>query len=200
MKILFIEDRPSRQRQFLPNKEKDVKKLKLNPEIFMPEAEKCKEIIAQINNETYQFAMDLKLIIVHKSVLTTKGLAYLNLKCKERKIKLVCFSGGTSQVVFNKDDFEFLNLNSSDFYSEQLIPFLEKVAQNKENNLLEIINSQWKLSYMLLARQIIVSIGLEKDEDSKLRLETKLNQIRKVITVDNIDQLNKEITKNLIKR
>lgn len=200
MKILFLEDRPSRQKQFLPNKEKDVEKLKSISEIFMPEAVECKEIIAQVNNELYQFDdSDLQLIIVHKSALDTKGLTYLNKICKEKVIKLVCFSGGTSQVIFNNDDFDFLNLNSSDFYTERLIPFLEKVVAGEENNLLEITNTQWKLSYMLLARQIMESINLEEDEDSKLRLESKLEQIRKFAYIDDIEQLNKEITKNIIK-
>ena len=201
MKILFLEDRPSRQKQFLPNKEKDVERLKSMPKIFMPEAEKCKDIIAEINNGTYLLDdPDLQLIIVHKSELETEGFIYLDRICKKKAIKLVCFSGGTSQVVFNNDDFEFLNLNSSDFYSERLIPFLKKIINGKETCLLEIINTQWKLSYMLLARQILGSIDIEEDEDSKFRLETKLEQIRKTITVESIRQLNKEITKHIVKK
>lgn len=201
MKILFLEDRPSRQKQFLPNKEKDVEKLKSMSEIFMPEAVECKIIISQINNESYQFEdSKLQLIIAHKSALDTKGLAYLNFICRDKIIKLVCFSGGTSQVIYNNDDFEFLNLNSSDFYTERLIPFLEKVLAGEENNLLEITNAQWKLSYMLLARQILESINLEKDENSKLRLESKLEQIRKLVKIDDIEHLSKEITKNIIKK
>lgn len=201
MKILFLEDRPSRQKQFLPNKEKDVEKIKAMSEIFMPEAVECKIIISQINNESYQFEdSKLQLIIVHKSALDTKGLTYLNIICREKIVKLVCFSGGTSQVIYNNDDFEFLNLNSSDFYTERLIPFLEKVVAGEENNLLEITNAQWKLSYMLLARQILESINLEEDEDSKLRLESKLEQIRKLVNIDNIGHLSKEITKNILKK
>ncbi|MCC7331794.1 MAG: hypothetical protein IT232_04210 [Flavobacteriales bacterium] len=198
MKILFLEDRPSRQMQFFPNKEKDVEKLKSMSELFLPEAYKCKEIIDQINNKSYPFELSLKLIIAHKSALTTQGLAYLNEICKEKGIKLICFSGGTSQVIFNKDDFEFLNINSSDFYSERLIPFLEKVVQNDENNLLEIVNSQWELSYMLLARQIIASIEIEKDENSKYRLKRKLEQIKMMINIYDEDLLSKEISKKLL--
>lgn len=198
MKILFLEDRPSRQTQFFPNKEKDVEKLKSMSELFLPQALECKEIIAQINNKSFQFDLSLKLIIAHKSALTTEGLAYLNEICKEKGIKLICFSGGTSQVIFNKDDFEFLNINSSDFYSDRLIPFLEKVARDEENNLLEIINSQWELSYMLLARQIMGSIDLEEDEDSKYRLKRKLEQIKMMINIYDEDLLSKEISKKLL--
>lgn len=201
MKILFLEDRPSRQNQFMPNKEKDVEKLRSISELFMPEAVECKKIISQINNKSYQFEdSDLQLIIVHKSALDTKGLAYLNILCREKRIKLVCFSGGISQVVYNNDDFEFLNLNSSDFYTERLIPFLEKIVEGGENNLLEITNSQWNLSYMLLARQILESIKIEEDEDSKMRLESKLEQIRKLINIDNVENISTEITKNIIKK
>jgi hypothetical protein len=201
MKILFLEDRPSRQKQFLPNKEKDVEKIKSMSEIFMPEAVECKKIISQINNESYQFEdSKLQLIIVHKSALDTRGLTYLNIICREKTVKLVCFSGGTSQLIYNNDDFEFLNLNSSDFYTERLIPFLEKVVAGEENNLLEITNVKWKLSYMLLARQILENINIEEDEDSKLRLESKLEQIRKIVNIDNIEHLSKEITKNILKK
>ena len=144
----------------------------------------------------------MQLIIVHKSALDTKGLAYLNRICKERKLKLICFSGGTSQTILNNEEFDFINLNSSDFYTERLLPFLEKVVNNKEYNLLEITNTEWKLSYMLLARQIIGSIKMEEDEDSKFRLETKFAQIKKLIAINNddIEQLNNEITKTILKK
>jgi hypothetical protein len=201
MKILFLEDRPSRQKQFLPNKDKDVEKLKSISELFMPEAAMCKSIISEINSELYQFEnIDLQLIIVHKSALETKGMAYLNKICKEKKLKLICFSGGTSQIVFNNEEFEFLYLNSSDFYTERLIPFLEKAVIDKEYNLLEITSVQWKLSYLLLARQIFGSIKMEVDEDSKFRLETKLQQIRQLIDINDITQLDKEIAKNILKK
>jgi len=85
-------------------------------------------------------------------------------------------------------------------HDERLIPFLEKAIIDKEYNLLEITSVQWKLSYLLLARQIIGSIKMEDDEDSKLRLETKLQQIRQLIDINDITQLDKEIAKNILKK
>jgi hypothetical protein len=204
MKILFLEDRPSRQLQFLPNREKDVTQIRLLEGVNMPESNDCKEIIAQINQSNHNFEKDIKLIIVHKSALETRGLEFINNFCKEEKVKLVCFSGGISQLTYNNEDYEFLNINSTDFYTERLIPFLNNFIKGESKTLLELVNKEWKLSYMFLARQIIGSIALEKDEDAKFNLEDKLDKINNVLNFDftinseNIEDLNTEIKKRIL--
>ena len=55
MKILFLEDRPSRQIQFLPHGEKDVEKLSALEGVFMPKSKDCRDIIGQINQASYIF-------------------------------------------------------------------------------------------------------------------------------------------------
>ena len=204
MKILFLEDRPSRQLLFLPNKEKDVEHIRSLKSVYMPESNECKEIIAQINQNNYNFENSLKLIIVHKSALETRGLEYINNFCKNEKVKLVCFSGGISQLTYNNEDYEFLNINSSDFYTERLIPFLNGFIAEKSETLLELANKEWKLSYMLLARQIIGSIALENDEDVKFNLEDKLDKINNILSFnftinsENAEKLNTEIKKIIL--
>jgi len=197
MKILFLEDRPGRQKLFLPNKEKDVEKMQSLSGLVMPEG--CKEILAWINQGKYDFPKGLKLIIIHKSALETKGLIYLNDICKEEKIKLVCFSGGISQLVFNNEGVEMLNINSSDFYSERLIPFLERVTNEQPFHLLELANEQWELSYLCLARQIIGSLNIETDEDSKELLKEKLDRIEKILNFPlSENELNNRITRKIL--
>jgi hypothetical protein len=57
---------------------------------------------------------------------------------------------------------------------------------------------------MFLARQIIGSIALEKDEDAKFNLEDKLDKINNVLNFDftinseNIEDLNTEIKKRIL--
>lgn len=204
MKILFLEDRPSRQLLFLPNKQKDVEQIRSIESVYMPESNECKEIIAQINQNNHNFEKGLRLIIVHKSALETRGLEYINNFCKNEKVKLVCFSGGISQLTYNNEDYEFININSSDFYTERLVPFLNGFITEKSETLLELSNKEWKLSYMLLARQIIGSIALENNEDVKFNLEAKLDKINNILSFDftinseNTKKLNTEIKKIIL--
>jgi hypothetical protein len=204
MRILFLEDRPDRQKIFLPNKLKDVETIKSLGGLLMPEGEICKEIISLINQKTYEFDDELKLIIIHKSALKTSGLDYLNSICKTKKITLICFSGSISQLIYNNEDFEFININSIDFYTERLIPFLGRVINNQSEHVLELINDKWKLSYLFLARQIIGSLQLEIDADVKFDFQKKLEQIQAVLNVnysindENIDKINFEIKHTLL--
>jgi len=50
-KILILEDRPSRQRLFLPNREKDIETLLSISGLSIPLVVDCKKIIDEINNE-----------------------------------------------------------------------------------------------------------------------------------------------------
>lgn len=204
MKILFLEDRPSRQMQFLPQGENDVKRLMIQEEVFMPKSEMCREIISQINKASYSFNDKIEMIIVHKSSLNTKGLQYLSEFCKDNLVKLICFSGGTSQLIYTNERFEFMNMNSVDFYSERLIPFIESFIAGEFETILELVFDNFKLSYLLTARQIIGSIELEQDDDAKFFLQEKLNAISKVLNLEfevkreNLKRINVEIDKIIV--
>ena len=60
-KILNLENRPSRQRLFLPNREKDIETLLSISGLSIPLVVDCKKIIDEINNEHYLFKDTLKL-------------------------------------------------------------------------------------------------------------------------------------------
>lgn len=202
--ILFLEDRPSRQLINLPNKNKDVEVINSLKEVIMPISNECQNIIAQINQGEYVFDNQVRLIIVHKSALNTKGMLYIDKFCKSKNVKFVCFSGGVSQLSYSNDEYEFLNINSADFYTERLIPFIKRFIENKTESLLELVNLDWKLSYLFLARQLIGSKVMEKDEDSKYNFEEKLEKLAKILNLDfshsneQIEQLNIEIKKRII--
>ena len=202
--ILFLEDRPSRQLMYLPNKNQDVEVIKQLKEIFMPLGFDCQSIIDQINVGEYKFDQQLKLIIVHKSALNTKGLLYIDKFCKSNKVQFICYSGGISQIYYSHIEYEFLNINSTDFYTERLIPFLKNIIENKLDSLLDLVNKDWKISYLFLARQLLSNLTIEKDEDVLYNFETKLENISKILklnfalTNENIDRLNREIKKHII--
>ena len=201
MKILFLEDRPSRQRIFLPHKDKDVQILKNFGAVYMPESTECKKIISSLNNSDYIIDENVRLIIIHGSALDTRGLQYLNATCNKQRIKLICFGGGVGQQIYNNEGFEYLNINSSDFYNKQLIPFLERFIMNEDLTLLEITNVNWQLTYLFQARQIINSLNEEDDDDRKLMFQSKLEQLQEILKLDDIinaEKINLEINKHIL--
>lgn len=202
MKILFLEDRPSRQQLFLPNKADDVNIIKSLDDVFMPESNECKMILKEINKREYGFSASLKLIIVHKSALETSGLDYIDNYCKKNSVRFICFSGAISQIIYTNENYEFLNINSSDFYGDRLIPFLKSFISDNSQTVLELVNRDWKLSYLFLARQILYNMNIEEDEDSKFLFEEKLEGLSKILNLDieitDLKKLNKIINRKIL--
>lgn len=205
-KILFLEDRPERQKIFLPKGEEDVNILRDIQAVFLPELEECKTTILKINSQEYLFNYDLSLIILHESSLTTQGLNYLNKICREKRIELILFSGGISQTAFNNEEYNILYVNSSDLYTDTLISFLKKYINDDTTHLLELINPNWRISYWFLLRQLLNTKEIEEksrnpDLDRIYVLEDKIENASKILHLDslpNTDNLNKEIKKLLI--
>lgn len=181
MNVLFIEDRPFRREHFLPNGQKDIERMKSIKELIMPDGDESRKIISRINLKEYDFPDNPKLIIIHKTSLDTQGQSFVDSTCKSRKIDLVFFSGGISQLFYNSDGYNFLSMNSSDLYSDNLVCFLQRFCNNEQPHLLEITNKNWKLSYLYLARQLFDSLELEEDEDRQYAFNSKLDYIRKTV-------------------
>lgn len=202
MKILIIEDRPSRQQHFLPNN--DVETIRNLDGIFIPLGHECISIISQLNEGLFNFENTLKLIVIHKSALNTSGLIYIHENCKRMHVNLICFSGGISQTTFYNDDYEILEINSANLYTDRLIPFLKNVLNNTCESTLEVLSSDWRLSYLLLARQILYSLSIEKDDDAKYNFEEKLENISRTLNLNispellNLEMINTEINKRIL--
>ena len=179
-KILILEDRPSRQRLFLPNREKDIETLLSISGLSIPLAFDCKKIIDEINNEHYLFKDTLKLLIIHKSSINSKGLMYVYKACKDQCIKIIFFNGGISQLNYHNENLEFLNINSSDLYSARLIPFIRNFLQDKVDNLLELVYENWELTYLLQLRKLIHSRDSEI-EIYKNRFDNKIKMINQIL-------------------
>ena len=69
---------------YLPNKNKDVEVINSLKEVILPISNECQNIIAQINQGEYVFENQVRLIIVHKSALNTKGMLYIDKFCKSK--------------------------------------------------------------------------------------------------------------------
>lgn len=179
-KILILEDRPSRQRLFLPNREKDIETLLSISGLSIPLVDDCKKIIDEINNERYLFKDTLKLLIIHKSSINSKGLMYVYKECKDQCIKIIFFSGGIAQLNYHNENLEFLNINSSDLYSARLIPFIRNFLQDKVDNLLELVYENWELTYLLQLRKLIHSRDSEI-EIYKNRFDSKIKMINQIL-------------------
>jgi len=129
-KILILEDRPSRQRLFLPNREKDIETLLSISGLSIPLVDDCKKIIDEINNERYLFKDTLKLLIIHKSSINSKGLMYVYKACKDQCIKIIFFSGGIAQKVnFSDGDYKYRE-DAKTFQKEfYYVNFLDKIGE-----------------------------------------------------------------------
>ena len=202
-KILFLEDRTDRQVLFLPNGIEDLNTIKSIDNVIMPEPNTCKKIIEQINQQQFENIDEYNLIIVHRSILKNSGISFLNEKCKNKNIKLVFFSGGISQVFYNNTDLEQIFINSSDFYSERLIPFLYNFCQEENVSILELFHKNWKLSYMMLHRQLTQNLKITKVDNSdpysyyNITLD-RIREIEKIIGLSSADEINKLLKKEIL--
>ena len=197
--ILIIEDRPSRLKQHLSNGESDITRIKNISGISMPENENCKIIINAINSSTYEVTDNL--VIIHQSALSTRGLDHLNSECTKKDVSLILFSGGSSQTFFDSEPFILLSTSAGDLYSSRFIPFLDNYVKGESESILEIINSNWKISYWMLLRQLIDTVKLEENEDRLLEFKRRISSIEKLLNFDSskgIDVINLQIKKLIL--
>lgn len=192
MKILLIEDRIVRKELFL-----DRTKIDLSKYAFLKEntPEEYKQIKSSIKNGDLTYFKDYNLIITHKSAFTLNEQDLLSSIGKP----LVYFSGGISQSFYLEYPSPCLHINSSDFYSINLIEFLDyiKVTGEIETLILQF-GAKWKLNLLLNTRDKIKQLlykNLEKDlypEDFDAIFSDKLmTTIVSTQLKDDISQLQK---------
>jgi hypothetical protein len=199
MKAILIEDRPDRQKLFLSDIENGIEHLRNISNLTMPIGQDCRDIIASINDENFN-ADDLNLIMVHKSSLTSVGINYLN-KLSKEKVTLVFFSGNIDQLIYDNQNIECLHINSKDFYSSRLIPFIKDFINDMKPHILELKNKDWKLSYFFLLRQLFQNRLIENDYDEKQAIALRIEKIKSILDInekedtDILDFISKETEK-----
>ncbi len=191
--IILIEDRPGRQSQFLDDTQ--FRTLSEKPFLSMPIEESCRTMIEDINSNNTSALLKYSLIIIHRSSLNRTGLKTLDDLCKAQKIDLILFSGGLSQLIYAREKYQSLSLNSKEFYNNHLISFLDKYSQEKSTSLLELVyHSNWKLELLMRHRLLITKENLEEDDYVKVLLEEEIKQIEKITGISP-DKVNSEIDK-----
>lgn len=150
MKILLIEDRPTRQHNFTHN-------LKINLNDFSILKNVCggdefhffKE---KISNQI-SFFDDYSIILVHRSALTADERISLIEYVNDKSKILVLFSGGISSTLIQKiGKGKLLTINSKDFYSDNLVLFLKNLGKE----ILELaFGTHWELNLLIGAHEKI---------------------------------------------
>jgi len=170
-KILLIEDRKERQQRFIHQTN-----INLNNYIDILENIIDKgydDIYDEFKNGKFNFH-DYIMVIVHKSAFngdTQKIIYSIENECKSRAIPLVFFSGGITANYYEEEkNFKKLELNSKDFYSQNLQMFLEKYRKNREIELLILsYGKKWKLDIVLnCIEKINIFIETHKNEEDIL--------------------------------
>ena len=204
--ILFLEDRTDRQSRFLPNGVDDLSLIKTIGNLHMPDPNGCKQIVEEINKQEYKFNSidrDIKIVLVHRTLLKNSGISFLNQTAKNTQLKLVFFSGGISQVHYNNDGFEQIFLNSTELYSELLIHFLFNFSSDFSTSILELFHKNWRLSYMMLYRQLSQNLKVSKVDESDpytfyYSTKERLIQIESLLGISGEEEIDKLFKKSIL--
>jgi hypothetical protein len=148
--ILLIEDRPNRQRIFTQDLKIDLNDFPILKNIcggddFYLYKEKISSEIA--------FFGAYDIIIIHRSALTPEERALLRDYVDVKSKILVFFSGGISYTLLQKiGKGQLLTVSSEDFYSENLVLFLN----NSGEEILELAFGKfWELNMLVGAHEKI---------------------------------------------
>jgi hypothetical protein len=150
-KILLIEDRKERQQRFVNHTNIDLNEYSDTLENRTGQA--YDEVYESFKKGEFNFD-DYVMVIVHKSAFngdTQEVLYGIENECKNRAIPLVLFSGGITANYYEEEkSFKKLELNSKDFYSQNLKMFLENYRENRNIELLMLsYGKRWKLDIVL---------------------------------------------------
>lgn len=163
-KTLIIEDRSARKEKFLDSSTKsnlDAYK----SELTFIEGSEYTKIKENLINDAFDDLNSYAVIISHRSAFEHALLDKLKEYCKKSKKPLVFFSGGISTSYYDESSFPFLTINSKDFYSNNLIKFLEKLKSKNEVELPILqYGENWELNYLMEARNSLANyLFLNKD-------------------------------------
>lgn len=179
-KVLLIEDRPQRQKDFL--KLSNIDLFKYSDILDNKINEDYEEFLAKIRANNFDLNV-YDVIIAHQSIFVNEDkqiLGKIQSYCKENSKALVLFSGG-NETSYNIEDYEILYLSSEAFYSKNLILFLEDFEADNVNIRILTFGKQWKLNIILNILEN-VNIFIEENIDNDIDYDdfankTKINLI-----------------------
>jgi hypothetical protein len=199
-KILLIEDRSQRQKDFLEkinidlNDYADILDNKIDDDYL--------QFIQDIHDNNFDLD-NYEVIIAHNSIFIGENseiLSKLKTYCKEKKKPLVLFSGNDDKF-YNKSEYEELGISSSQLYSENLKIFLEEFQKENINILILSFGKKWKLNIVLNCFDKI-NMFIKKNQDENIDdidideffNETKFQELNSL----NIDFYQMEVEDNWV--
>ncbi len=184
-KILLIEDVTERQKEFMYGNfftlddYSDILENAIN--------DKYKEIASNLRNNRIAFE-DYSMIMVHKSAFENEAGITINKieqYCEQNKTPLVLFSGSLGNY-YNNAKYDYLELNSKDFYSQNLKLFLDEYAKGRGNILMLSYGSNWILNTLLnILEKTNIFLRKNKDSDIVYSEFENFTKINKLTNIDN---------------
>lgn len=181
-KIILLDDRPKRMSLAFEKNAQDINLYKSIDALYIPMENDCLRIKNEINNGSGEIIKNYSLVIAHQSAFNGLGLNTIDSICKSNEIKLILFSGSIRQPVYSgKNGFSKLIVNSNDLYSNRLLAFIKKTAENQLEHLTELIYAEkWKLGVALNYRQLLID---EKYGDDLREINHKNKQLLNCISI-----------------
>ncbi|RZJ88471.1 MAG: hypothetical protein EOO20_13545 [Chryseobacterium sp.] len=186
-KILIIDERSQRQLEFLPGKQKDLDKIAQLQFVENKIFDEFNAFMKALHKGNFDELLSYELWIIHRSLLVKeKLLNEIQLLAKKHKKSLILFSGSVSTHTFSQSDFPFLIMNSKNLYSERLIPFIMKFANDEKTTLVELIyGKNWKLTYLFKYRQVLQGVIYPGNmQETTDELESILGEL----TIEQVEQ------------
>ncbi len=183
-KIVLIEDVVSRQKDFM--NETDFELTDYEDILENAIGDKYREIEESLKRDDYDFS-EYAMIMVHGSAFGEDvkfSLEKLKQYCEESKTPLVLFSGGASNY-YNNAKFENLELNTKDFYSQNLKVFLDEYRKEKHNILMFAYGEKWILNSLL---NVLEKTNVFLDKSSDVNIVYK--EYENFTKIDTLDSLN----------
>lgn len=186
MKIILIDDRTKRQVKYTEDTGVYLERFSEILENYT--AEKYEILLEEFNAKDYSTLEKFDVIITHRSAFGDNNSIILD-KIKELCAKsnktLVFFSGGISNTTFISKPFEFLLMNSKDFYSKNIELYLE----NPISILQLAYGNKYVISLLLNILEkinIFVTSNLNEKNISfrKFKRETRLEAVSHLIKVE----------------
>jgi hypothetical protein len=200
IKVIIIDDRVIRQEKILSEKSLNLKNLSNLQNVSG--GEKCGKLLDEIHSSRFDFIDEFNTICIHRSALTSKARNEIISYLSESNKKLIFFSGGISGSEYSfLKGLDFLLIDVENFYSENLIYFLE----NNAENILEIaFGENWQLSLLLDTLEKIIFYTRSYSEKPFVIFKNDLNLNNWVISkffpnVSDKDMIQKSCLDEFIK-
>jgi hypothetical protein len=190
-KILLIEDRGTRQKEF-----EEKSKIFLNSYSNIVDnmiGDRYTTLLSQIKDGSFDFEK-YDVIMSHESAFGSDNAKVLSILESCQK-PLVYFSGGISTTYYSNIEHEYAGLNSRKFYSQNLKLFLDEYSKGNLNLLLLCYGSNWKL-YIILETLEKTNLFINNNIDEVEVRYKKLSSEVDFILLDSLDFSYRKPNKN----